>query len=118
MIARAQPAISTAQIPGAKPRVFDTPFLVLAGLSLAATVADIEATAQCASSHGCHGMNLMFGSNPSRGRMYAIGMPVWAAQTGVSGWMKHKYPSSRIWAVSPIVNIGAHGITAGLHASY
>lgn len=117
MIAHVQPARPTAQQLGQKHRVLSAPFLVLAGLSLAATVADIEATAHCPASQGCHGLNLMFGPDPSRGRMYGIGIPVWSVQTGLSGWLKHKYPKSKTWAVSPIVNTLAHGITAGFNAS-
>jgi hypothetical protein len=107
--------VATASIPWTpKPlgKTVDKKFLMLFGLTAALTVADIELTQHCLQAGTCHETNFLYGSNPTRARMYGINIPILSAQMVFSAWLKHRQPERHAWMLSPIVDSVAHGVGA------
>ncbi len=92
-----------------RPKAFDRGFGVWMAASFAATAADIESTAHGISSCGAVELNPLFGSRPSRARMYGVGMPITAGYDLLALWAKRRRPNSRLWMLLP-------GSMTALHA--
>ncbi len=99
--------------PRERMRTADRSFWLTHVFQIAATVADIEST-QYGLAHGAREANPLFGSHPSRGKQYAISMPLSAAVVGWSYRLKRSAPHSRHWLIPPIV-IGTMHTVAVCH---
>ena len=68
-----------------KPRIFNRTFAILAAVSAAAMVADVELTANCLkTSVNCHEANPLLGKDPSRARLYGVNVPLYAGEMMLS----------------------------------
>jgi len=90
----------------------DKKFVMLFGLTTALMVTDIELTQHCLQAGTCHESNFLYGTNPTRTRMYGINVPVLSAQMVLSAWMKRRHPERNNWLMLPIANSVAHGVGA------
>ena len=96
-----------------------TPGMLFAGtVLLAGTVMDFETTQSCLHRKTCQEANPMFGTkNPSRARMYAIGMPLDALLFYVS--VKHKQEGRGLLPFTAMYVTGlAHIVVAAHNRSY
>ena len=67
------------------------PLLVVGGLVLmAATVADAQGTESCIRAGTCREVNPLFGSHPSRARVYGISVPLGLATYAIAAHLKQK----------------------------
>ncbi len=95
-------------------------FWLSTGLSLALTIADVENSRLALSRVGTSEANPLFGSHPSRGRYYAVTLPIFAANAymsyrwkredaalAYSGIPGHKYAK---WHIPNDLNTIAHAI--------
>lgn len=98
----------------------DRQFWMLTGLSLALTIADVENSRFALSRAGTTEANPLFGSHPSRGRYYAVTLPILAANAYMSyRWRKedaalaysglpgHRYAK---WYLPSLLNSAAHAV--------
>lgn len=111
----AQPIIKVATPtvkPRPEPKVVDKKFVALLALAAGAAVADVELTSRCLRAQTCTEANPIYGRNPSRGRMYAISIPILGGQMGLSAWLKHRHPFRKTWMFPMIGGTAAHGIGA------
>jgi len=92
------------------PRVVDRTFLLLYSVDAALTVTDIELTQHSLSAGSVYESNIVYGLRPTRGRMYGINMPLLWAEMAISGWIKHKRPTSVLWMLAPVTGSFSHGI--------
>ena len=73
-------------------------FWALTAFSAAMTVADIELTQNClATVRGCYETDPLYGTHPTRARMYAINVPINAAVAYVSYKAMTGKRRSRLW---------------------
>jgi hypothetical protein len=93
-------------------KTVDKKFLMLFGMTAALTVADIELTQHCLRAGTCHESNLLYGTNPTRARMYGFTIPILGAQVMFSAWLRHRQPERKEWMISPLVDSAAHGVGA------
>jgi hypothetical protein len=108
------PALAIQSAPSReRTRTADRSFWLTHLFQIAATVADIEST-QFGLARGAREANPLFGSHPSRGKQYAISMPLSAAVVGWSYRLKRSAPHSRHWLIPPIV-IGTMHTVAVCH---
>ena len=88
-------------------------FMLLSATAVVSTVADIELTAHClATNPNCREANPLFGSHPSRARMYAIAMPMTAAQIWFSNHLRKKHPERKLWMLPTISVTVVHSLGA------
>jgi hypothetical protein len=83
-------------------------FLLLSVAAGVATVADIEITTHCLQTKpNCREMNPLFGSHPSRGRLYATAVPLTLGQVWFSNYLRKKHPERKLWMLPTLsVTIG------------
>lgn len=90
-------------------KVMDRNFLLLAGLTFALTVADVELTQHCLKAKTCVELNPTLPL--SRWGMYATNTPV---NLAVLYWSyKRKQAGKFGWWIAPVVDIGIHGVGIG-----
>jgi hypothetical protein len=83
-----------------RPSKVDKGFLAMAAIATATTILDVEVTAHCVHSvAGCHESNFLYGSDPTRARLYAVNAPVLGTELLLSRWLKRKYPDRKLWMV-------------------
>lgn len=90
------------------PRTIDRQFIVLNTLQVLAAIADAETTLNCVSSPHCSEVNPILGGHPTRGRMYALAVPLTALSVYVSYYYKHKSPTKGWWKVYPLTLSAVH----------
>lgn len=96
-----------------KPRVFDRTFAFLTVMAAAATVADVELTANCLkTAANCRESNPLMGKDPSRGRMYGVNVPIFAGEMMVSRMLRRKSPERKSWMMPPLALTGMHTVGA------
>lgn len=91
-------------------RTVDKKFLILFGMAAVLTVTDIELSQHCLQAGTCHEANPLYGTNPTRARMYGMNIPILGAQTILSAWLKRRHPERNQWMISPIAESAFHGI--------
>lgn len=92
-------------------RVFDKKYLILFGITAALTITDIELTQHCMQAGTCHEANsFLYGTNPTRARMYGINIPLLGGQAIFSAWLKQRHPERNAWMISPVADSVGHGI--------
>ncbi len=94
------------------PRTIDRQFIVLNTLEVLAAVADAETTLNCVPSPNCREINPILGPHPSRGKMYALALPVTALGVYVSYYYKRKAPTRGWWKVYPLTFSAVHAFAA------
>jgi hypothetical protein len=94
------------------PRVLDRKFTAFAGAGWLMTIADIEWTQHNLASGAAYETNPIFGSHPSRLRMYGTVLPINSACTLVSRYMRKRNPRGNGW-MWPLLGMTA-GHTAGV----
>lgn len=98
---------------------FNRTFVFLATLSAAATVADIELTANCLKTNrNCRETNPLLGSDPSRARLYGVNVPILAGQMMLSRMLQRRFPQRKLWMAPFISTTGTHvvGVASNLWA--
>ena len=115
------PSSSSAGVKSEKPvpaarksPILDRKFATLAAFSAASMLADIELTAHCS----CREVNPLYGSSPTRARLYAINAPFFVGEMMMSRMLRKKFPGSRLWLVPGLSSSAAHmaGVAANLRA--
>ena len=97
-----------------KPRVFNRTFALLATVSAAMTVADVELTANCLkTAANCREANPLLGSNPSRTRLYGVSVPIYAGEFALSQMLRRKFPDRKSWTRPFLSLVGAHAVGVG-----
>jgi hypothetical protein len=97
----------------AKVHTFNRTFTFLAAVSAAATIADIELTANCLKTVGnCRETNPLLGSNPSRARLYGVNVPIYASQLMMSRMLQRRFPQRKLWMVPFLSSTGTHVVGA------
>ena len=91
-----------------KPKTIDSQFLLLNALQVIAAVADAETTLSCVSSPRCSEVNPILGAHPTRGRMYALAVPLTSLSVYLSYHYKRQSPSRNWWKVYPLTLLGVH----------
>jgi hypothetical protein len=94
-------------------------FAILATISVAATIADVELTSNCLkTSANCREANPILGSNPSRARLYGFNVPITAGEILLSGVLRRRSPERKFWRVPLISVTGTHaaGIASNMWA--
>ncbi len=99
-----------------KPKTIDSQFLLLNALQVIAAVADAETTLSCVSSPRCTEVNPILGDHPTRGRMYALAVPLTSLSVYLSYHYKRQSPSRDWWKVYPLTLIGVHTVGAVANA--
>jgi hypothetical protein len=90
----------------------DRKFWAMTALSSASTVSDIEVTAHALQNPNCVEHNPLFGSHPSRAKMYGVSIPASAAYTMVGYWLKKR--GVKLWAVPQLSLTGGHAVGSAL----
>lgn len=79
------------------------PLLIVGGLVLmAATVADAEGTQSCLHAETCKEENPLFGSHPSRARVYGISIPLGLVSYAIAAHLKQKGDGNYAFAVMSV----------------
>ena len=73
--------------------------LVGLGFNLAADIADAEGTQACLHANTCREGNPIFGSKPSRGRVYGIGLPLVFLNYAIASELKKMGDGNRAFAI-------------------
>jgi hypothetical protein len=109
-------AFRVARIEGIKPPLFDRKFLVLAGISTAATLLDITTTSNCIFKYSnCQEANPLLGSHPSRAKIYGVNFSLLAGELFASAWLRHQMPHKKSWLIPPLIGTAGHGLAAVLN---
>ncbi len=95
-----------------KPKVIDRQFILLNTFQVLAAVADAETTLSCLNSPSCREVNPILGSHPTRGRVYAIGVPLTALSVYLSYHYKRKGPTRSWWKAYPLTLSAVHTFAA------
>lgn len=95
-------------------RRVDKAFWLTTAISTASTVADIEVTAHALQKPNCHEQNPLFGTRPSRARMYAISIPATAGYALLGHFLKRH--AVRIWAMPQLSLTAGHTVGAAFSA--
>jgi hypothetical protein len=102
-----------------KPKVFDREFKLWTAVSAVALVADVESTMRAKSKchpGQCRELNPLYGRNPTRGRMYAINVPMWGAGILVGHWLKKECPANGCgWWRFPLMAFTASHTVGAVH---
>ena len=102
-----------------KPRTFNHTFAILALVSAAMTVADVELTANSLKTvANSREANPLLGSNPSRARLYGVSVPIYAGEIALGHLLRRRFPERKSW-MRPFVSLtGAHavGVVSNLRA--
>lgn len=123
MLSAAVPAlVQPIVVVPSKPRPTSTKkFWALTAFSAAMTVADIELTQNClATVRGCYETDPIYGTHPSRARMYAINVPVNAAVSYLSYKTMRGKRLSKMWAWPQLALTGTHfgGVVTNIATRY
>jgi len=113
------PNLIMVERPKPKVRTFNRSFTVLALLSAAAMVADVELTANCLKTvPNCRESNPLMGSDPSRARLYGVNVPIYAGTILLSRMLRHRSPDRKVWMTPFLSFTGAHvvGVSSDLWA--
>jgi hypothetical protein len=92
------------------PKTWDTSFFLLSGVATALTVADMELTARCTARQTCSEVNPLYGTNPTRARLYGISLPMLGGQLFLAQWLKHRHPGRKVWMMPLIANSASHAV--------
>ena len=93
-------------------------FMLLATVSAAAMVADVELTANCVKTVSkCREGNPLMGSDPSRARLYGVNVPIYAGEMMLSRMFRRKYPERKLWMLPVLSLTGSHVAGAASNAS-
>ena len=92
----------------------DRKFWTVTGLAAASTVSDVEVTAHALQNPNCTEHNPLFGSHPSRARMYGVSIPATAGYALLGYWLKKRHVN--LWAVPQLSLTAGHGIGSALSA--
>ncbi len=96
-------------IPQGKSPTFDRSFAILAMVSAATMVADIELTANCMRTVvNCRELNPLLGSDPSRARLYGVNVPIYMSGVVLSRMLKRKFPERKLWMMPLLSLTGTH----------
>jgi hypothetical protein len=96
----------------AKPRVFTKKFAAAVIVAGAATAADVEVTAHCVKMPACIEGNFgVYGTRPSRAKLYAINIPVTGLGVFLAYAMKHE-GFDKTWWVPLAPGIALHSYAA------
>jgi hypothetical protein len=96
-------------VPKAQKPVSTRKFWALTAFSAAMTVADIELTQNClATVRGCYETDPLYGTHPTRARMYAINVPINAAVAYVSYKAMTGKRLSKLWAWPQLALTATH----------
>lgn len=98
--------------PQGKSSNFNRSFAVLATLSAATMVADIELTANCVRNSGnsCREANPLLGSDPSRARMYGLNVPIYMSELLLSRMLNRKLPERKLWMMPLLSMTWTHAV--------
>jgi len=100
-----------------KSRIFNRTFAILAAVSAAATVADVELTANCLkTSVNCHEANPLWGKDPSRARLYGVNVPIYAGEMMLSRVLRRKERKAWMMPLASLTGIHAVGAASNLWA--
>lgn len=126
-----QPAVLSAAVPvlvqpvvvvPRKPKPTSTKkFWAVTAFSAAMTVADIELTQNClATVRGCYETDPIYGTHPSRARMYAINVPINAAVSYLSYKTMTGKRLTRMWAWPQLALTATHfgGVVTNITTRY
>ncbi len=94
------------------PRTIDRQFIVLNALQVLAAIADAETTLNCVSSPRCGEVNPILGSHPTRGKMYALAVPLTALSVYLSYHYRRKGPTRDWWRAYPLTLSAVHAFGA------
>ena len=97
-----------------KTKTADRKFWTVTGLAAASTVSDVEVTAHALQNPNCSEHNPLFGSHPSRAKMYGVSVPATAAYALVGYWLKKR--GVKLWAVPQLSLTAGHGVGSALSA--
>lgn len=92
----------------------DKAFWFTTAASASATAADIEVTARALQNPNCHEHNPLFGTRPSRAKMYAISVPATAGYALLGHFLKRH--GVKIWAAPQLSLTAGHTVGAVLSA--
>jgi hypothetical protein len=105
--------------PISQPRTFDRAFVILAAVSAATAVADIELTANCLKTVvNCREGNPFMGSDPSRARLYGMNIPFYVGEIVLSRMLRRRFPERKTWTMPLLSATGMHavGISSNMRA--
>jgi hypothetical protein len=108
----AKPLSAILRPPEASRRIADSKFWLLNAFQIAGTIADIESTVAGQKDPNTHESNLLLGSHPSRGQMYAVTLPINVGIALLSYRLKKHAPHSQMWKIPPLVFGSIHGLAA------
>jgi hypothetical protein len=94
-----------------QPSASNRGFVLVSTLSFGTMIADIESTRHAIESCGLQEVNPLYGRNPSRGKLYAINLPITGAQNLLAWYVHKRKPDSKLWLLMPLTNTAVH--TAG-----
>jgi hypothetical protein len=116
-----QQFVSTPKKVDSKYSIKTLPFALAIGVMAAGTVADVETTVgalnRCKNSHEVN--SWIYGKRPTRGRMYAINLPIMAAVTWLAAKNKQDKKAGdfhAMWPITPLITGGVHAIAAAHNA--
>jgi hypothetical protein len=105
-----------ARIESTKPKIFDRKFLLVAGISTAATLLDITTTSNCIFRYSnCQEANPLLGSHPSRAKIYGVNLSLLAGEMAASAWLRHRTPHTKTWLIPPLIGTAGHGLATVLN---
>jgi hypothetical protein len=88
-------------------------FLLLSTAAVISTIADAELTAHCvATNPDCREVNPLYGSHPTRARLYLTSAPFTVAQIWFSNRLRKKYPEKKLWMLPTISVTAVHSFGA------
>ncbi len=94
------------------PRTINREFIILNTIQVLAAIADAETTLTCTTSSHCREVNPLLGGHPTRGKMYALAVPVTALSVYLSYHYKRKSPTKGWWRIYPLALSAIHGFGA------
>jgi hypothetical protein len=100
-----------------QPRRSERSFAVLATISAAMMVGDVELSVNCLRTvANCREANPLMGSDPSRARLYGISAPTYIGAMLMSRMFRRKYAESKLWTLPLLSFTGIH--SAGIASSF
>lgn len=101
--------------PQPKKAIKSPSYILLLTAATAATIADCESTRAALNDPNNRESNPLFGTHPSRARMYGISVPILAVNAWAGATLKQR--GKRWWPLGLTVVTGAHG-AAALHNAF